>query len=114
MILKDMETFDGPDVVDDVTDPFQKLMGVRDEGVAFALFGADGHEAHAWGLDPEHHPAVVAAKDGVVHQMIGAGFRVRTGVNEDKVSTLAGNHRGKSRSVNAFHRPEPEGAGSHK
>ena len=110
---KDMEALDRPGVIDEVADAAEHVVGLGDEGVALALFRADGHQADAGGFDAEHDAAIMAAENGVVDEVLG--FRVRVGarVDEDEVPSLARTDRGEGGAGDAFHHAEAESAAGH-
>jgi hypothetical protein len=73
VVEKYLETFERADVVHEIAESFQTLVGIVDQGIPFALFRADGQQADAGTFDPQFHLGIVAAEDCVVGEMYWPG-----------------------------------------
>ena len=110
---KHLETLDGTGVVDQAVDAAEQFVGLGDQGAALALLGADVHEADAGRLDAEHDPAIVAAENGVVHEVLGLGLGIGAGVDQDKVAVFARHDGGEGGAGDALHGAQAQSAAGH-
>lgn len=72
----------------------QEFAGFLDEGVAFVLFGAVGHEANGGVGAAEDVAGVGGAHDGVLEEVEGLAIGIGAGVDEDPVAGERGHHGG--------------------